>query len=246
MEYEPITKEGFEGISEWIRAEGAHDRDPTNAKPDDRLLLRGIPQGCIRQITDDMGIRLSSDEGNPTVLRNPQFFDPAGLAAVRLLLLAGGALRFNTKQRSTPNRKDYIVLSGHFDKEQQRSARYLNAIQETRINTEDKDPDKIPMLRIIANTPANQTTFGNKREPLRHYSYKRSDIYVSEPSIRRKGAKEPTKTPRASRQSAVNTALMWFSYNRQKLPFKLDRRDYEELLMEAFRLQDRIQRRISR
>jgi hypothetical protein len=238
---EPITSKGYEALRRWLSAAKLHDHNPELPEPDHRLLLEGIPQGCIRQISDELGIQLARDDGQIERLRNARFFDPPGLAAVRLLLMGGGSLRFNTKGRGKEKQLDYLVLSGHFDKKDRESERYLSARRETRINDADRDLGKVTLLRIIANTPPGQSTKG----PSDHHSYRRSEIYVR-PRIGKSRSSVVGKSPRNARVEAIDIGVMHFLYNKESLSFSLSIEEYKNMLKEAFDLLDKIPLKASR
>jgi hypothetical protein len=68
--YPPISKEGYEAICKYLDQALAHARDPNQPEPDTSLLLIGLPQGSILNITPDLGLQVR-DTGEEGELEHP-------------------------------------------------------------------------------------------------------------------------------------------------------------------------------
>lgn len=214
--YPPISKEGCDGLKQYVAAALRHAANPNRPAPDPELLRQGLPQGSIRDITPDLGIRLR-DTAKKNGLRSPRLMDPLGLALARALVLPGGSLGLNRKNMGKANRLDYP----HY-----------------RASINGKNP-KIPLRRIIADTQAGYQT----ASPDDHRSCRRRDQpahaqHLSSQQLTREG--RPTKSPYMGREQAVRMALHRFDKNRHKLAFDMSRAEYLRLLRNIFKLLDMI------
>lgn len=98
MRFEPISKVAYNSIQKWLRMERAKLKDASKPSPNVDLLRRGLPQGCIKNITEDMSIALIDTRDDTfEALRSPRYFDPAGIALVRLLLFGEAQLDLTLK-----------------------------------------------------------------------------------------------------------------------------------------------------
>jgi hypothetical protein len=161
---------------------------------------------------------------------------------LRLLVLGGGSIRFNTKEVGQPKQKDYLILSGHVRPEDRASSRYLGASKETRIGYGDTDNYKVPLLRIIANTAPGHPT----EEASDHHSYRRGDIYGSHLVRKQVENAERPKKFRYGRAEAIGIALAQYEANRSTLAFDLPSSEYEQLIADAFTILDRLPLRLPR
>ncbi len=228
MRFDPISRIAYEGIRTWLRVEKARNRDPSKPSADIGLLLKGLPQGSIN-VTDDLGVVLTKVDPP----RGPRFFDAAGIALVRLLLFGGGSIRFNSKDVETEDQNDYFVLSGHVRERNISSSNYLNAEIEERINYKDVDLDKVPVRRIIANTPPRKETFSYN-----HRSYRRSDLYTvgADKDASPKDGPASRKSPRTSRSDAIEIALRHLTQSPLRREVAMSPEGLRYLLNAAFAL----------
>jgi hypothetical protein len=236
MRFEPISTVGYNGIQKWRQMERARGKDASKASSDTNLLRLGLPQGCIKDITEDMGIVLiDTRDDSAGASRSPRYFDPAGIALVRLLLFGGGAIRFNSKNVGMEEQMDYLVLSGHKDGEDS-TVRYLNEEKESRIGYKDVDLGKIPLRRLIANTAPGLETFSYD-----HSSYRRCDLYITS-SERNYLQDKPLlgKSPRTSRIDSIEIAIRQLLNNPLKHEVPMGPQGLGTLIQGTFDLLDKI------
>jgi hypothetical protein len=236
MRFDPISTIAYKGVREWLRMEKSRKYDQPS--PSVNLLLRGLPQGCIRDITEDFGIVLIDTQyPSGTKDRSARYFDPAGIALVRLLLFGGGSIRVNRTKVGTDDQKDYLVLSGHSKVRDDSSERYLSEESESRIGHEDVDLNKVPVRRIVGNTPPGIETFSRD-----HRSYRRGDLYMRELDSNEyvKDIGISPKSPRTSRSDAVDIAVGHLLSNPRKSDFPMGHQGLRTIIQTAFVLLDRI------
>lgn len=173
MRFERISKVGYHGIHKWLEMQRTRRKDPSKPSPNVDLLRRGLPQGCIREITEEMGVVLADTrDSTGERLRSPRYFDPAGVALARLLLFGGGAIRFNSKNAGTEEQMDYLVLSGHVKERDASSQRYLTEESEFSYWLQGYRPQQGPTATHNCEVPARdrdilkRSLFLQKKRPL--------------------------------------------------------------------------------
>jgi hypothetical protein len=213
--YPPISEEGYRALQQWLREAHLYVREMTPSPPDDGLLRVGLPQGSIVTITLEGGllVRDTATLG----LRSPRWLDPPALALVRLLLAGGGSVGLNRKNMHRPDRKDYLHVRA----------------------TLDGRDYKVPVLRIIADTPVGyQTPAAND-----HCSYRRGDLpqpAVHHASLLMTVQGLPTKYPHLGRHEAVSLACGQLRKSRRHMSFSLSEKELRATIQVAFRLLDMI------
>ncbi len=226
MKHGPISPDAFEAVREWLRASIEHTEGKKSAPPPSTLLFTDMPQGSLAGLTNDFGVQVRArpSEGYPDNLRSPRYFDPEGIAVIRLLLAGGGSIKLNKRDTGTTKRLDYLVFKAS-----------PSVTDSEWIASYEVPKSQIPLLRIIADTPPGYQTVAAAD----HYSYRRSDIpffSLDVEDVRLAGYS--ARTPRSSRRDAVALAKALVETNRSTIKFRVTDAELDSLFQQAFRLLD--------
>ncbi len=214
--YPTISEAAYLAVKQWLKEARQYAQGENSTPPNDALLRVGLPQGSILAITRDWGLQVR-DTATSGDLRSPRWLDPAAVALIRLLLAGGGSIGLNRKNMHRPNRKDYLHV---------------------RVTLKGRN-NKVPLLRIITDTPAGYQTPAADD----HCSYRRADLsehaeHYSSHVMVEQGL--PTKHPHLGRREAINLAISQLRKSEHRKSFNLSEEELRAKINDALVLLDMI------